>query len=213
MCWCGAFSLTRGRICCLQWLLAQSFSGPSPMGLTNILVFYCLRFETSLFVPSYDSRGYGGGIRPILHTGLLAFGQSQSHFTTGDLPPISSSWRQAPWDSRSEFSSIEHLRSWICRLRLLLALASVLILRSESRRTHEPHFTVSDSRLPQPGAQVHIHQEQGGPVIPPRHWVPFSSLFTTRRARVEVIRILLHTLEGQSVMPWHINSRRTENKT
>jgi hypothetical protein len=26
--------------------------------------------------------------------------QSQSHFTTGGLPPISSSWRQAPWDSR-----------------------------------------------------------------------------------------------------------------
>jgi hypothetical protein len=30
--------------------------------------------------------------------------QSQSHFTTGDLPPISSSWRQAPWDSRAEIS-------------------------------------------------------------------------------------------------------------
>jgi hypothetical protein len=28
--------------------------------------------------------------------------QSQSYFTTGSLPPISSSWRQAPWDSRPE---------------------------------------------------------------------------------------------------------------
>jgi hypothetical protein len=29
--------------------------------------------------------------------------QSQSYFTTGGLPPISSSWRQAPWDSRPDF--------------------------------------------------------------------------------------------------------------
>jgi hypothetical protein len=39
---------------------AQSFSCPSPVGLVTI--FYCLRFETSLFVASYDSQGYGGGI-------------------------------------------------------------------------------------------------------------------------------------------------------
>jgi hypothetical protein len=30
-------------------------------------IFYCLRFETSLFVTSYDSQGHGGGIRPRLH--------------------------------------------------------------------------------------------------------------------------------------------------
>jgi hypothetical protein len=36
------------------------------MGLVTI--FYCLRFETSLFVASYDPQGYGGGIRPRLHT-------------------------------------------------------------------------------------------------------------------------------------------------
>jgi hypothetical protein len=53
-------------ICC--WLLpAQSFSGPSPLGLAT--AFYCLRFETSLFVATYDSQGHGGGIRPRLHTG------------------------------------------------------------------------------------------------------------------------------------------------
>jgi hypothetical protein len=33
---------------------AQSFSGPSPVGLVTI--FYFLRFETSLFVTSYDSQ-------------------------------------------------------------------------------------------------------------------------------------------------------------
>jgi hypothetical protein len=31
-------------------------------------IFYCFRFETSLFVGSYVSQGYGGGIRPHLHT-------------------------------------------------------------------------------------------------------------------------------------------------
>jgi hypothetical protein len=51
--------------CC--WPLpAQSFSGPSPLVLATI--FYCLRFEISLFIASYDSQGHGGGIRPRLHT-------------------------------------------------------------------------------------------------------------------------------------------------
>jgi hypothetical protein len=50
-------------ICCWP-LQAQSFSGPSPLGLATI--FYFLRFETSLFVSSYDSQGHGGGIRPRL---------------------------------------------------------------------------------------------------------------------------------------------------
>jgi hypothetical protein len=57
--------------CMCRWPLpAQSFSSPSSLGLAN--VFYCLRFETSLFVASYDSKGHGGGIRPRLHTGILS---------------------------------------------------------------------------------------------------------------------------------------------
>jgi hypothetical protein len=47
----------------------------------------------------------------------------------------------------------------------------------------------------------------------PRHWVPFLSPFTNRRATTEVIRICLHTLEGQSAIPWRINSRRTAYST
>jgi hypothetical protein len=69
-CFRGAPSLTRGRVClCMcRWLLpTRSFSGPSPLGLAT--VFYCLRFETSLFVASYGSQGHSGGIRPRLHTG------------------------------------------------------------------------------------------------------------------------------------------------
>jgi hypothetical protein len=41
------------------------------MGLVTIIS--CLTFETSLFVASYDSQGYGGGIRPRLHTGSVDF--------------------------------------------------------------------------------------------------------------------------------------------
>jgi hypothetical protein len=66
VCWFGAPSLTRGRVCRLQLLLA----------LASAVIFYCLRFETCLFVASYDSQGQGGGIRPSLHTG---FSSSTDH--------------------------------------------------------------------------------------------------------------------------------------
>jgi hypothetical protein len=68
-CFCGASSLTRGRVCVLYMLLVLAsavFLGSESLGLTTI--FYCLRFETSLFVASYDSQGHCGDIRPRLHT-------------------------------------------------------------------------------------------------------------------------------------------------
>jgi hypothetical protein len=64
---CGAPSLTSGRVClfiCCWHLPVQSFSVLSILGLATI--FYCLRFETSFFVASYDSQGNGGSIRPRL---------------------------------------------------------------------------------------------------------------------------------------------------
>jgi hypothetical protein len=65
-------------ICC--WALpAQSCSGPRPLGLATI--FFCLRFETSLFVASYDLQGYGGDIRPRLYTGM--YGSSLSPLSQG----------------------------------------------------------------------------------------------------------------------------------
>jgi hypothetical protein len=108
--------------------------------------------------------------------------QSQSSFTTGGLPPISSSWRQAPGDSRpvififqlnicgySSCVTSSLTRGWVCRSQLLLILASAVILRFEPRDSWS-HFTVSDSRLPQPGGpgpRIYIPQEQGGSFIPP----------------------------------------------
>jgi hypothetical protein len=62
-------------------------------------IFYCLRFETSLFVASYDSQGHGGGIRPRLHTGVLL--QSSQSYVTTDGQPASLSWNKAPiWGLR-----------------------------------------------------------------------------------------------------------------
>jgi hypothetical protein len=78
-----------------------------------------------------------------------------------------------------------------------------------------PHFTVSYSSLPKPGGQVHV-------IISPRNRVaqPYpqalgslSIAFYDSQGYGGGIRARLHTLEGQSAMPWRLNSRRTEYKT
>jgi hypothetical protein len=51
--------------------VASAFSGPNPVGL--VTAFYCPRFETFLFVASYDLHCYGGGIQSHLLTGLVIF--------------------------------------------------------------------------------------------------------------------------------------------
>jgi hypothetical protein len=59
VCWYGVLSLTEDGFviynCCWP-STAQSFLVPSPVGLATI--FYCLRFETSLYFASYNSQGY-----------------------------------------------------------------------------------------------------------------------------------------------------------
>jgi hypothetical protein len=62
-------------------LPAHSFSGPSPLGLETI--FYCLTFETSLFVASYDSQGHGGGIRLCLYFFYISRTVRYLNFCTG----------------------------------------------------------------------------------------------------------------------------------
>jgi hypothetical protein len=81
--------------------------------------------------------------------------ESRSYFTTGGLPLISSSWRQAPWNSRPVFSFFQLnacgyspyvtsslTRGWVCRLQLLLVLTSARILGSESQGTRD-HILLS----------------------------------------------------------------------
>jgi hypothetical protein len=75
---------------------AQSFSGPSPVEL--VAIFYCLRFETSLFVASYDAQGYGGGIRPRPHTGMNS---------------VSKSWVSHPLESFADWRENTFLKGWV----------------------------------------------------------------------------------------------------
>jgi hypothetical protein len=73
---------------------------------------------------------------------------------------------------------------WVCRLQLLLVLASAVNYRSASRGTHDHilMFQIWDS--PNLEAQV-FPQEQSGPVIPPYTVFPFRRLlrFTGLRWR------------------------------
>jgi hypothetical protein len=43
-----------------------------PRQRSLVTIFYCLRFETSFFVASYDSQGHGGGIRPRLNSKIVS---------------------------------------------------------------------------------------------------------------------------------------------
>jgi hypothetical protein len=66
---CGAPSLTRGRVCLLYMLLTLAsvvFLGSESHGTRDhILLSQIWDFP---FVASYDSQGHGGGIRTRLHT-------------------------------------------------------------------------------------------------------------------------------------------------
>jgi hypothetical protein len=70
-------------------------------------------------------------------------------------------------------------RGWVCRLQLVLVLASAVILRSESRRNHG-HILRSQIRdSPDLEGQVPVFispQKQGGPLIPPGTWFLFRRL-------------------------------------
>jgi hypothetical protein len=107
VCWNGTLSL--GRVCHLQFLLVLASAvilGSESRGLATI--FYCLRFETSLFVASYDLQDYGGGIRQ-------SQSQSQSHVTT-DGQSASMSWNKAPvWGLRPDldyYQTVVGLLMW-----------------------------------------------------------------------------------------------------
>jgi hypothetical protein len=134
--------------------LAQSFSGPSPVGLATI--FYCLRFETSFFVSSYDSQGYGGGIQPRLHTGfsLSLRSRSRSHIAT-DGQSVSQSVSLGVGHHDQIYISIWQLRfcfcgapsltkERVCLLYMLLVLASAVFLGSESLGTRD-HILLSQT--------------------------------------------------------------------
>jgi hypothetical protein len=97
VCWCGAPSLTRGRVCCLQPLLVLTSAvilGSQSQGTHDHILLSQIRDSLNLegqapvfisyrnkggpvispgtgihFAPSYDFQGYGGGIGNHRHTG------------------------------------------------------------------------------------------------------------------------------------------------
>jgi hypothetical protein len=101
---------------------------------------------------------------------------SRSYVTIGGKS-ASLSWCQTPiWGPIPQFLLSDSCGFWwcgapyltwgrVCRLQLLLALGSVVILWSEFRGAHA-HILLSDSRLPQPGrlgARIYIPPGTGQP--------------------------------------------------
>jgi hypothetical protein len=79
----------------------------------------------------------------------------------------------------SPYATSTLTRGWVCRLQLLLVLASAVILRSEYRGTHD-HILLSQIRhSPNLEGQIPVF-------ISLRNRVPFSSPPATSRATVEV---------------------------
>jgi hypothetical protein len=67
-----------------------------------------------------------------------------------------------------------------------------------------PQYTVSDSRLPQPGGplpRIYIPQEQGSPVIPPGTGFPFRRLLRLAGLRCMYSTPPPHGI-GRTVFPW-----------
>jgi hypothetical protein len=173
------FSLTRGWVCYLQLLLvlaslvilrsefrvthdhillfqirdSHKLDGQVPLFISprNRVARLYPQALGSLFVAFYDSHGYGGGIRPRLHTGYF---NAYKSFVFNDLvkvrikvtlrwglPPISSPWSQAPWDSRPQIFSFflqlspcgnspyvtSSLTRWVCLLWTCLAFHQVYV--------------------------------------------------------------------------------------
>jgi hypothetical protein len=106
---------------------AQSFSGPSPIGL--VAIFYCHRFETSLFVASYDSQGHGGGIQPRLHTGDETHLHDCPHYIT---------LAQTAWETTFLTVTLYYLHIHCCRnvfIEPLLSTGHLMWLHSSSFQT------------------------------------------------------------------------------
>jgi hypothetical protein len=122
---------------------------------------------------------------------VWSLSQCQSYFTTGGLPPISSSWRQTPSDSRPDFFFQLNACSYksLCNILSDESMGlSFTIAAGPRQRIHsqvrfpqdsQPHYTVTDSRLPQPGGPdlcIYMLQEQGSLAISPGTGLPFRHL-------------------------------------
>jgi hypothetical protein len=133
---------------------------------------------------------------------------SQSYFTTGSLPPVSSLWRKAPWDSRHsnfifQLNTCSYItssltRGWVCHLQLLPAQSfSGLIPMGLMTTFYCLRF---ETPLTWWSRSLYLYPpETGWPSYNPKHWVPFSLPPTTHRATVEVFN------PSSTRVEWQIN--------
>jgi hypothetical protein len=157
--------MTRERVCHLQLLLVITSAvilGSKSHRTCDHILLSQIRYSPNLEgqVPVFISPrkrvaqlypptlGYGGGIRTRLHTSFSLRSRSQSHIAT-DGQSISKSWCRAPsgahgqiviniWQLWSCFSRAPSLtRGRVCLLYMLLVLASVVFLGSESLGTRD----------------------------------------------------------------------------
>jgi hypothetical protein len=122
---------------------------------------------------------------------------SQSYFAT-DWQSVSMSWYLVPlWDLQPDIISCSNVAVWnlrsciywvpsltrgqICNLQCNYSVVRVA-------QNLKPYFTVSSETLPTWRAKFpYLYPPgTGWPSYTPRHWVPFMSSVTTRRATLEV---------------------------
>jgi hypothetical protein len=144
-------------------------------------------------------------------------------------PSVDQFWRKAPiWGLGLDFyysQTIAALLLWSALsdertdLSFIIAASSRQHSRSRVRVSPGswPYFTLSDSRLPQPGGprpRIYISQEQGDPVIPPGHEFPFICLLQLAGPRWKYSNSPpCWTLTNFSDCPAYNISARTEQKT
>jgi hypothetical protein len=120
-----------------------------------------------LFVASYDSQGYGGGIRTSLHRSLTKLRVRVRVIVTLRLAVYCHSVRLGDKILRlttrifnfptntcgySPYVTSSLTRGWVCRLQLLLGLDSSVILRPESRGLMTTFYCLK-FKTPQPGVE------------------------------------------------------------
>jgi hypothetical protein len=183
ICWCGELSLTRGRVCRLQLLQVLASAvilGSESRGTGDHILLSQIRdFH---FVASYDSQGYGGGIRPSFHTGVprkvkirvrvalrLAVYRQSVRLGAEPFETHGQIFSQLITCGHSPYITCSLTRGLACHLQLLLALVSAFVLGAESRGTRDRillfqigdfHFCAAEKYLPisfiTPTRAVHI---------------------------------------------------------